>query len=158
VFDGKNGWWAGPDSPLPLETLTSGNLDRYRLEALVAFPTGLKQAYKQWKAGLTLIGEREVTVLQGANPGDGLLPVNFYFDDESGLLVRWVRWNRTPLAPVPTGVDYDDYRDVAGIKMPFKWTVSQTYMQMNIALSEVQPNVAVDAARFATPAPAVRKR
>jgi hypothetical protein len=59
-----------------------------------------------------------------------LLPVNFYFDEESGLLVRWVRWNQTPLAPVPTAADYDDYRDVAGVKMPFKWTVSQTYMQM----------------------------
>jgi photosynthetic reaction center cytochrome c subunit len=158
VFDGTRAWWAGPDSPLPLETLTSGNLDRYRLEALVAFPAGLKQAYKQWKAGLTLIGDREVTILQGINPGDGLLPVNFYFDDESGLLIRWVRWNRTPLAPVPTAVDYDDYRDVAGVKMPFKWTVSQTYMQMTIALSDVQPNVPVDAARFATPAPAMRKR
>ena len=157
VFDGRSAWWAGPDSPAPLETLTSGNLDRYRLEALVAFPAGIKQAYSQWKAGLTLIGDREVTILQGTNPGNGLLPVNFYFDEESGLLVRWVRWNQTPLAPVPTAVDYDDYRDVAGVKMPFKWTVSQTYMQMNIALSDVQPNVPVDAARFARPAPGVRK-
>ncbi len=158
VFDGRSAWWAGPDSPLPIETLTSGNLDRYRLEALVAFPTGIKQAYRQWKAGLTLIGDREVTILQGTNPGDGLLPVNFYFDEESGLLIRWVRWNQTPLAPVPTAVDYDDYRDVAGVKMPFKWIVSQTYMQMTIALSDVQPNVTVDAARFAMPAPAVRRK
>jgi hypothetical protein len=158
VFDGRNAWWAGPDSPLPIETLTSGNLDRYRLEALVAFPAGIKQAFSQWKGGLTLIDDREVTILQGSNPGSGLLPVNFYFDDESGLLVRWVRWNQTQLGPVPTRADYDDYREVAGVKMPFKWTVSQTYMQMTVTLSEVQPNVPVDAARFARPAPAERKR
>jgi hypothetical protein len=158
VFDGRNAWWAGPDSPQPLETLTSGNLDRYRLEALVAFPAGIKQAFAQWKAGLTLIGDREVTILQGTNPGSGLLPVNFYFDEESGLLVRWVRWNQTPLGPVPTRADYDDYRDVAGVRMPFTWTVSQTYMQMTITLSDVQANVPVDAARFARPAPAARKR
>ena len=79
--------------------------------------------------------------------------VNLYFDDV-GLLVRLVSWTETPAGIVPTQIDYADYRDVAGIKMPFRWTVSQTYMQMNIALSEVQPNVAIDAARFAQPAPA----
>jgi hypothetical protein len=158
VFDGRNAWWAGPDSPVPLETLTSGNLDRYRLEALVAFPARIRQAFSEWKAGLTLIDDREITVLQGSNPGSGLLPVNFYFDEESGLLVRWVRWNQTPLGPVPTRADYEDYRDVAGVKMPFKWTVSQTYMQMTVTLSDVQPNVPIDAGRFTRPAPAERKR
>lgn len=161
VFDGRNAWWAGPDSPAPIETLTSGNLDRYRLEAVLAFPAGLKQAFSQWKAGRTAIDDREVVILQGSNPGAGLLPVNLYFDGTSGLLVRWVRWNQTPLGPVPTQVDYEDYRDVApstafeagGVKMPFKWTVSQTYMQMTITLSEVQANVPVDPARFARPAP-----
>jgi len=153
VFDGRNGWWAGPDSPAPIETLTSGNLDRYRLEALVAFPAGIKQSFSQWKVGRTAIDDRAVRIVQGANPGSGLLPVNFYFDNMSGLLVRWVRWNATPVGPVPTQIDYDDYRDVAGVKMPFTWTVSQTYMQMTIKLSAVQPNARVDAAAFAKPAP-----
>ena len=45
---------------------------------------------------------------------------------------------------VPTEVDYSDYRDVAGVKVPFKRTVTQTYMQMTIELSDVQPNVRVD--------------
>src|SRR5207244_4896151 len=37
TFNGGSGWMAGPDTPVPLVTLTSGNLDRARLEALVAF-------------------------------------------------------------------------------------------------------------------------
>jgi hypothetical protein len=37
--------------------------------------------------------------------------------------------------------------------MPFHWTVSQTYMQMTVQLSEVQPNVPIDAAKFGRPAP-----
>jgi hypothetical protein len=57
---------------------------------------------------------------------------------------------------VPTQIDYSDYRPVAGVQMPFHWTVSQTYMQMTVQLSEVQPNVPIDAAKFATPAPARR--
>jgi hypothetical protein len=152
VFDGRNGWWAGPDGPAPIETLTSGNLDRYRLETIVAFPAGIKQAFSRWKVGRTAIDDRGVQIVQGTNAG--LLPVNLYFDNKSGLLVRLVRWNETPVGPVPTQIDYDDYRDVAGVKMPFTWTVSQTYMQMTIKLSGIQANVPVDAARFATPAPA----
>lgn len=154
VFDGRTAWWAGPDSRVPIETLTSGNLDRYRLEALVAFPVGIKQAFAQWKVGRTAIDDRPVTIVQGANPASGLLPVNFYFDNASGLLVRWVRWNATPVGPVPTQIEYSDYRDVAGVKMPFAWTASQTYMQMTIKLGAIQANVPVDATRFARPAPA----
>ena len=81
--------------------------------------------------------------------------MNLYFD-KAGLLVRLVRWNQTAVGPVPTQIDYADYREVAGVKMPFTWTVSQTYMQMTIKLSEIQPNVPIDAARFAKPAPATR--
>ena len=40
VYDGRNGWFAGPDAPVPLQPLTSGVLDAARLEALVAFPGG----------------------------------------------------------------------------------------------------------------------
>jgi hypothetical protein len=50
-------------------------------------------------------------------------------------------------------VDYANYRDVAGVKVPFKRTVSQTYMQMTIELTDVTPNAAIEAAKFARPAP-----
>jgi hypothetical protein len=149
VYDGTNGWWAGPDAPVPIETLTSGNLDRARLETLVAFPAGIKQAFTSWKVGRTAIDDTDVTIVQGSRAG--LLPVNFYFDSATGLLVRIVRWNETPVGPVPTQLEYSDYRDVAGVKMPFNWVMTQTYMQATIQLSALQPNVTVDAARFARP-------
>jgi photosynthetic reaction center cytochrome c subunit len=151
VFDGRNGWFAGPDSPAPLVTLASGNLDRARIEAAIAFPATIKSLYKEWRVGRTSIDEKDVSILQGTTPG--LLPVNFYFDNNTGLLIRMVRWNETPVGPVPTEINYDDYRDVAGVKMPFTWTASQTYMQMTIKLSGIQPNAQVDAARFVQPPP-----
>ena len=149
VYDGTNGWWAGPDAPAPIEVLTSGNLDRARLEALVAFPSTIKQSFTSWKVGRTAIGDMDVTIVQGTK--EGLLPVNFYFDNATGLLVRIVRWNETPVGPVPTQLEYTDYRDVAGVKMPYSWVMTQTYMQATIKLTALQPNVAVDAARFARP-------
>jgi photosynthetic reaction center cytochrome c subunit len=158
VFDGRNGWFAGPDAPAPLTPLTSGVLDLARVEALVAFPAGIKQAYKQWKVGTGAIDDNDVQIVQGSNPDSGLLPVNFYFDSDTGLLVRIVRWNVTPVGPNPTQIDYDDYRDVAGVKMPFTWTISQTYMQMTIKLDALQANVPVDASRFTMPKPAAAPR
>ena len=150
AFDGRNAWMAGPDTPVPILELTSGNLERARLEALLQFPGNIRQAFKQWKVGRTAIDGQEVWIVQG---GDDAQPLtNFYFD-QSGMLVRLVRWTITPVGRVPTQIDYKDYRDVNGVKMPFQWTVSQTYMQMSIALSEIRPNVAVDAAKFNKPAP-----
>ena len=134
---------------MAIETLTSGNLDRARLETLVAFPAGIKQAFTSWKVGRTAIDDKDVTIVQGTKAG--LLPVNFYFDNATGLLVRVVRWNETAVGPVPTQLEYSDYRDVAGVKMPFSWVMTQTYMQATIKLTALQPNVAIDAARFARP-------
>jgi len=153
TFDGRNGWMAGPDTPLPLVTLTGGNLDRARLEALLSFPAGIRDAFAQWRVGRTAIDDREVQVVQGRVSSQPA--ANFYFD-ESGLLVRVVRWTETPVGSVPTQIDYADYRDVGGVKFPFTRTVSQTYMQMKVELSDVQPNAQVDAAKFAQPAPVAR--
>ena len=151
VYNGTGGWISGPDTPVPLMTLTSGNLDRARLEALVAFPVGLKQAFSQWRVGRAVMNDEEVRVLQASENGQPI--VNLYFD-ESGMLVRLVRWTVTPVGFVPTQIDYSDFRDVAGVKIPFRRQVSQTYMQMTVELTDVQPNAAIDAARFAKPAPA----
>ena len=150
TYNGRNGWMAGPDTPMPLVTLSGGNLDRARLEAILLFPAGIRQAFSQWRVGRAVLGDQEVRVVQATEAGQPV--VNLYFD-ESGLLVRLVRWTQTPVGFVPTQIDYTDYRDVAGVKMPFRRKVSQTYMQMTIELSDVQPNVPIDAARFARPTP-----
>ena len=76
----------------------------------------------------------------------------FYFD-QTGLLIRILRYVDTAVGRVPTQVDYSDYRDVAGVKLPFKWIVTWTDGQGTTELSEVRPNVAVEASRFARPAP-----
>ena len=74
-----------------------------------------------------------------------------YFDSESGLLVRLVRYSDSMVGRTPTQLDYTDYRDVSGVKMPFRWTVSWLDGKENVELTEVQPNVALDASKFAPP-------
>jgi photosynthetic reaction center cytochrome c subunit len=152
VFDGRNAWVAGPEQPLPLLTLTTGNVDRARLSALANFPLGLRQAYPQWRAGRTILNDKDVIVLQATANGDRVAQLFF---DNNGLLVRLLRFTITPVAFVPTQIDYADYRELPGlgVKIPFERTLTQTYMQMTLQFTDVQPNVPIDAARFAKPAP-----
>ena len=78
--------------------------------------------------------------------------MKLYFDPTSGLLVRVVRYSDTAIGRVPTQIDYSDYRDVGGIKIPFRWTVTWTDNQTFIQLTEVRPNVPIEASRFGRPA------
>ena len=126
-----------------------------KIEVLASFPATIKDAYKTWQVGSATIDDKPVQVLQGTNAGQ--LPVNFYFDS-TGLLVRSVRWNRTPVGTVPSQIDYSDYRDVAGVKMPFKTVITWTDGQNTITLSQVQPNAVIEAAKFATPKPFAAKQ
>jgi photosynthetic reaction center cytochrome c subunit len=152
TFDGQNGWIAGPDTPLPLVQLTSGNLERAQLEAMAPFGTMLRKTFSEWRTARASVNDKEVRVLQGVR--DGQVVANFYFD-EAGYLVRLIRWNKTPVTWVPTHIDLADYRDLpgTGVKFPFRKVITQTYQQTTIELSEVRPNVDVPASRFDKPKP-----
>src|SRR6185503_4401758 len=92
AVDGTQAWASEGWRPMPLLQLTGGNLEGARLEGLVQFPAGIQKAYANWQVSGTLLDGKSTMILQGTNPN--ALPVNFYFDAESGLLVRIVRWNR----------------------------------------------------------------
>jgi len=98
------------------------------------------------------IGDREVQIVQGTAPGGSR--VKLFFDKQSGLLMRVVRYTTTAVGIIPAQTDYSDYREVAGVKMPFHWVATWTDGQSTVELSDVQPNVPMDASKFAQPAPA----
>ena len=101
--------------------LSPQEVDGLKLEADLALPAGIKQALTNWRVGLsTVIDDREVQVVQGTTARGGT--ATLYFDAESGLLVRHVRYNDSPVGRISRQTDYSDYREVAGVKMPFKWT------------------------------------
>ena len=95
--------------------------------------------------------ERLVNVVQGSGPRGSM--ATLYFDAKSGLLVRMVRFSKGPIGRVPTEIDYSDYRDVNGIKMPFHMLFSWLDGRDEIQLSDVQINVPVDESKFGRPAP-----
>ena len=153
ILDGRAGWIAAPptDRPVPLLMLTGQELEGVQLEAALFFPAGLKQALSNWRVGLpVLLGEREAVPVQGTTAGGGVATLTF--DSETNLLLRLTRYAESPVGRLVSRIDYSDYHDVAGVQMPFRWTVSWLSGRSTFELTEVQPNVPVDPARFAMPA------
>jgi hypothetical protein len=139
-------------------TLSSGDLDGAKLDADLAFPGNIKQGLRQWRVGfpMTTIEDKQVQIVQGT--GSAGTRIKLFFEVDSGLLTRVVRYNNTRLGIVPTQIDYSDYRDVVGVKVPFRWVITWTSGQSTIELSDVRANVPIDDAKFAQPAPAAVKK
>jgi photosynthetic reaction center cytochrome c subunit len=159
TFDGNAGWVAAVDKPVHLLALLPGSeLDGARLDADLLLPSGIQQALTQWRAGfpVTTIDDHEMQVIDGR--GSGGSRIKLYFDSQTGLLTRQVRYTNTIVGTIPLQIDYSNYRDAGGVKMPFHWVITWTDGQSTFDLSEVQPNVAIDDARFAKPPEAVVKK
>ena len=152
TYDGRTGWIAAPDTekPVPLLAITGQELDGVKLEAELLFPSRIKQALAKWRVGAPMtIDDREVRVVQGTTAGGAT--ATLCFDSESGVLVRLVRFSESPVGRLVTQVDYADYREVSGVRMPFRWTVSWLNGRSIFELRDVQTNVPIDAVKFARP-------
>ena len=77
--------------------------------------------------------------------------MKLYFDEQSGLLVRLVRYADSPLGLVPTQIDYGDYRNVEGVEVPFRRTVSQAAEISTLQLTAIEQNIPIDDAMFTKP-------
>ena len=151
TFDGRVGWLAAPHRPVPVLAVAGADLDGLRVDAELMFPARIKQIATKWRVGRAVaISDRDVQVVQGT--GAGGVTATLFFDAENGLLVRQIRYVESPVGRIPTQVDYSDYREVSGVKLPFKWTVTWLDGRDTIELSDVRANVPVDATRFAKPA------
>jgi photosynthetic reaction center cytochrome c subunit len=162
TFDGSNGWTAAPaaDKPFPVIRFNNGDLDAARLDAVLSFPAGIRQAITKPLVGSSSIDDKDMVVVQGTANG-GRSPVKLYFDKESGLLVRQMRYADTLIGRVPVQVDYSDYRDVAqagGVKLPFHVITTWTDGRSDVQLTSAETNVAIDAAKFNQPPPSVRPK
>lgn len=152
TYDGTSGWIAAPFRPVDVLPLSPQEIDGLKLDADLAFPAGIKKALANWRVGLPVtINDRDAHPVQGTTARGSV--ATLYFDSESGLLVRQVRYVDSPVGRISTQIDYDDYRAVAGVRIPHKWTMTWLDGRDAVELSEVRPNVQIEASRFARPAP-----
>ena len=154
VIDGDRGWIRidGQSQDLPKEAITEMSEQKYAEDLdRLAFLKG---------RGIQLSALDEIKV--DGRPAVGVIvksgghrDVKLYFDKESGLLLRQVRYIETKVGTNPLQIDYKDYRAVNGVKLPYTWTVTWTNGQSTYEVREYQANAEIDAAKFAKPAPAV---
>ena len=148
VFNGREGWVGVPGRPL--RDMHGADLDAAQIDADLHFPLHIKQMFAELRVEYPeRIGDREAYVISAIS--EGKPQVKLYFDEQSGLLARLLRYAPSPLGLVPTRIDYGDYRDVDGAKTPFQWTVAQPDGSSTIQLEEVRQNVPIDDGKFAKP-------
>jgi hypothetical protein len=130
--------------------LNGSMLEGAKLDAQMAFPGGLKQFFNTWRVSYpSVVNGKPVYVVQGT--GANGLVATFYFDRQTGLLLRMTRYANSSMGRVPTQIDYLDYRPVNGVMMSYKWTYGWISGREEYTISQITPNVAVDAAKFGKP-------
>jgi hypothetical protein len=170
-YDGRTGWLRTPLNVLGEFQLTGSDLDGARVDAQLSFPGQIKQVLANLRSGppttiADLPAPTSQSVLQQGLPsqqthvvdvvqGDGPrgLLVTLYFDQKTGLLLRELRYGSSPIGRIPTQIDFADYRDVNGIKLPFRITFAWLDGRDSIVLSDIRTNVPIDQAKFGRPAP-----
>jgi photosynthetic reaction center cytochrome c subunit len=149
IFDGRTGWLTYPGRGA--RSMDDAELASARIDADLAFPLHIQDFFPEVRLQYSETVEgREAYVLRGSRQGQP--PVLLYFDAESGLLVRMVRYAESPLGLDPMQTDYTDYREVDGVQLPFRMTISEPDGVSITQLHDVQQNVPIDDAEFSKPA------
>jgi photosynthetic reaction center cytochrome c subunit len=150
AFNGTVGWTTTPRALLGEYEVTGTELDGLHFDAELAFPGQIKEVLTDLRVGYPdTIDGKDVQVVQGHGPR-GLL-VTLYFDKQTGLLVREIRFGRTPIGRVPSQVDYSDYRAVDGIKFPFQYKFQWLDGRDTYQITDVKINVPIEESRFGKP-------
>jgi photosynthetic reaction center cytochrome c subunit len=150
-FDGQIGWekTARGVTPLP-----PANLESLKSMFLFYSNIRLKEQFTSLRVGRReKIGDREVIAVGGRTTDNRR--EQLYFDAETGLLVRRIRYTPTVIGIIPEQTDFEDYRDVDGVKFPFTVRVSSIDVGNPISTrkySEIKLNVSVDDSKFKMPA------
>jgi hypothetical protein len=112
----------------------------------------VKQSQGMRLGGVQKVGDREAYVVENAT---ATKTERYYFDSQTGLLLRKATLNHTVLMPFPDQVDFDDYREVDGVRMPFRivYSAIDTYDSWTRTFTQIKRNIPVEDRLFAIPSP-----
>ena len=147
AYNGETGWLSTPSGIRPM---SAAEQKAASIDAQLYFPVWLSKAYQEFKVAPGEEIEGKATYLVSANDKDEL-PLSLYFDQQSGLLLRLIRFAETPLGRNPTQIDYADFRAVDGLKIPYRWTLARPNGRFTIQIDDVKQNAPVDDKLFVAP-------
>ena len=150
-FDGLVGWEKSPRGVRQL-----GPTEVWRMQNSITLwgNLKLKEQYTRLRTvGKDKVGDHDAYVIL-ANRTDTDVE-RLFFDVETGLLLRRITYLRTMVGIIPEQFDFEDYRDVDGVKLPFKIKVSSIEAgnpESTRTFSEMKLNTPVDESKFKMPA------
>ncbi len=150
AYDGSVAW---SDNPMTgLRDKSGVELANAKLEAELHKAVKLKQLYPTITLkGKEKVGEKDVYVIE-ATPKEGSVE-KWYFDAQTGLMIRTDTTQESPEGKVPTEIYIDEYKDVDGVKVPVTLRISTPMYVINVKTQEVKHNVPVEDTKFTKPAP-----
>ena len=148
VVDGRNGWYRSAAGPV--RDMTKADTEGAKLDADLQFPIHATKRFQQLKVmGTEKVGDHDAVLVFATNLPEA--PLELYFDRQTGLLFRQLRFGASPLGLNPTQIDYGDYKAFDGVQVPLHVVITQPNRTMDIHLTNVSQNVPIDDAKFAHP-------
>jgi photosynthetic reaction center cytochrome c subunit len=148
VSTGTAGWTETPQGPRDLE---GWQLSQAGRQADLGLPLALKQRYNNVRVvRYGTVDGKDTIVLVGNSAPE--VQEQLQFDKASGLLLRRTIATRTPLGQLPEQIDYSDYRDVNGVKVPFQVRYATWQNVQTEKFTDVKINLPVDDGLFTKPA------
>jgi len=149
-LDGEIGWVTTKNGVVRLSGADVALLRRIamRYQPIKERPANLQVT------GIGRIADRDVYVATARI--DPTTTWTLYFDVVTGLLRREMTTRETLLLPLQEQVDYEDYRDVSGVRLPFRVKTSDgaPYATVTRTFLQIRRNVPVDDALFRPPSEA----
>jgi len=148
-FNGTAGW---EKSPVGVREIAGQQLADLKRTLQLFADVKLKEQFTRMNVGRDKIDGRDVYVIRAATPDKRR--ERLFFDAERGLLLRRISVTETPIGLIPEETNFEDYRDVDGIKIPFTVRVSavDSFSTATRKFTQIELNVPVDDSKFNKPA------
>ncbi len=152
---GFNGQVAWERTARGVREVNGGELANFKAGNSLFSLINLKEQYaRPPRARRDKIGDRDVFVVDGATTEGKRM--RLYFDATTGLLVRRVTGTPSMIGVIPEQVDFEDYREIDGVKFPFTARASTIEVGNPVStrtFTEIKVNASVDDSKFKMPPP-----
>ena len=148
IVDGDKGWIVNGTN---VRSLTAANaVEAGRSYDELYSVIKVKPSQNMKLVGTGRVGERDAYIVE--NVTDTKIE-RFYFDVQTGMLLRKMTLRKTMLMPFPEQVDFEDYRNVDGVKVPFtiRYSAIDTYDSWTRTFTEIKRNAVLSDSLFAAP-------
>jgi hypothetical protein len=147
-FNGSAGWEKNPSGVMDLP---SDQLAQMKAAVGMFSDIKLKEQFTRMNVRKDKLDGKDVYVILGTTTAGRR--ERLYFDAETGLLLRRNTAMQTPIGIIPQETDFEDYRDIDGVKVPFtiRTLTLDTGSTATRKYTEVKANAPVDDSTFNKP-------